>query len=77
MQDTIPTLFIDVHSYSQVVIWPYGYTDQDAKTHSELEEAAVKAQAEMRTGQLFKIALWTSFLNNMQANVPILIAISW
>ncbi|KAM6937590.1 carboxypeptidase A5 [Xenentodon cancila] len=39
--------FISIHSYSQMLLYPYGYTRTPAKDHAELHEVAEKAISDL------------------------------
>lgn len=47
VRDTNPVLFLDIHSYTQKILMPYGYTLDNITTRSTLENAGNAAAAEM------------------------------
>ena len=47
VRDKMPVLFMDIHSYTQKLLFPYGYKLDNATTRSALESAGNAAAAEM------------------------------
>ncbi|XP_072274757.1 carboxypeptidase O-like [Pyxicephalus adspersus] len=41
-------VYLTIHSYSQLVLLPYGYTNQPSENHDEMEKVAKEAVAKMR-----------------------------